>query len=72
MILGDDVFEEIVGTEKEVITNELFSRSTFFGWVVSGKMSSKLIASFPQVHHITLDDQWKRFRELEELPSVKH
>ena len=72
VILGGDVFEQIVGTEKQAITKELFARSTVFGWVVSGKVSTNNSTSFPQVHHVTLDDQLKRFWELEELPSVEH
>ena len=66
------MFELIVGTEKQAITKEIFARNTVFGWVVSGKVSANHSTSFPQVHHVTSDDQLKRFWELEELPSVKH
>ena len=73
MILGADVYEQIVGQEKRTITKDLLARNTLFGWVVSGRTQQQSSSSIPvNSFHISLDDQLKKFWELEELPTTKH
>ena len=73
MILRADVYEQIVGQEKRTITKDLFARNTLFGWVVSGRTQQQSSSSIPvNSFHISLDDQLKKFWELEELPTTRH
>ena len=68
VILGSDIYEQIVGEEKRATTKELFARNTAFGWVVSGKVS-RGNPTVVQAFHVTLDDQLTKFWELEEIFS---
>ena len=46
MILGCDVFEKVVGTEKRTLTKQLFACNTAFGWIISGVVPEKTISQF--------------------------
>ena len=46
MILGCDVYEQVVGTEKRTLNKQLFARNTAFGWIISGVVPKKMISQF--------------------------
>ncbi len=71
IILGGDVFEQVLGNQKKAIGGGLFARSTVFGWVISGKMLD-CCTNRIQTFHVTLDEQLQKFWELEEIPQQKH
>ena len=74
IIIGADIIEQVMDNHKRAISNELFARKTVFGWVLCGKVPMRLInhSNVFHVSHITLDEQLKKFWELEEVPKIKH
>ena len=68
IILGVDVFEQLVGSKKIAVSDQLYARDTPFGFVLSGLTpfsNQTRVASF----HIAADFDLKQFWELEELPK---
>ena len=59
MILGADVFEEIIENERKEISPGLFLRKTIFGWIVLGKHDDTVGEAFHC--HLSIDDTLRRF-----------
>ena len=68
LILGADIFEDVVLDEKIKTSNGLYFRKTEFGWVASGQTSSR--TNHPtQSYHVTSEFNLKNFWELEQIPT---
>ena len=67
MILGVDVFEEIIEIERKEISPGLFLRKTIFGWIVLGKHDDTVGEAFHC--HLPIDDTLRRFWEMENVPK---
>ena len=59
MILGVDVFDEIIENERKKISPGLFLRKTIFGWIVLGKHDDTVGKAFHC--HLSIDDTLRRF-----------
>ena len=77
MLIGGDIYPEILlaGLKKNIL-GTLIAQETVFGWILTGPLQTRLnqpptrIVSF--FNEVALDDQLKRFWELEELPRRKY
>ena len=67
MILGADVFEEIIEIERKEISLGLFLRKTIFGWIVLGKHDDTVGEAFHC--HLSIDDTLRWFWEIENVPK---
>ena len=71
VILGNDIFYEVLLPQKIKITNHLYAQSTIFGWVLGGQISVSNSGS--KMFHTTLvsseteNELIQRFWELEEF-----
>ncbi|XP_073814339.1 uncharacterized protein [Musca autumnalis] len=74
MLIGSDVLPRIIktGLQKDVSGN-LLAQSTEFGWIISGKPSSNSVVSFSSWTTTIdpLNDELKKFWELESIPNEK-
>ena len=69
MILGADVFEELMETQRRKISLGLFLRKTIFGWVLLGKQNEST-TSFISCH-ASIDEILRKFWEVKTLPQRK-
>ena len=69
MILGADVFEELMENQRREISPGLFLRKTIFGWVLIGKQNEST-NSFISCHAF-IDETLRKFWEVETLPQRK-
>ena len=68
IILGADIFEEVVLQDKIKTPEGLYFRKTEFGWVAAGQVPSE--ENRPtQSYHVTSEFDLRKFWELEELPK---
>ena len=67
MLLGADVFEEIIENERKEISPGLFLRKRIFGWIVLGKHDDTVVEAFHC--HLSIDDTLRRFWEIENVPK---
>ena len=63
IILGYDVYNDIVGCEKIKFTDKLYARDTLFGWMISGRTPGPSTTFFNSFH-VSIE-------ELEEIPDFK-
>ena len=70
IILGCDVYNDIVGCEKIKLTDKLYARDTLFGWMISGRTPGPPTTFFKSFH-VSIDDSLRKFWELEEIPDFK-
>ena len=68
LILGADIFEDVVLDEKIKTRNGLYFRKTEFGWVASGQTYSRT-NHLTQCYHVTSEFNLKNFWELEQIPT---
>ena len=66
MILGADVFEELIENQREEISPRLFLKTTF-GWIILGKQPG-INDGFASCH-FSLDETVRKFWEIESLPQ---
>ena len=59
MIIGVDVFEEIIENEREEVSPGIFLRKTIFGWIVLGKHDDTVGEAFHC--HLSIDDTLRRY-----------
>ncbi|XP_067142348.1 uncharacterized protein [Centruroides vittatus] len=73
ILLGADVYNEVIcpgqckgppGTPSAL--------NTVFGWVLSGPIGLNQPPVSVKVHHCSINNQLKKFWELEELPEIRH
>ncbi|XP_075167803.1 uncharacterized protein LOC142239957 [Haematobia irritans] len=73
MLLGSDVLPSIIlsGVERDV-AGCLLAQNTEFGWLISGPPKPRTISTFASwvASHETLNDDIRKFWELEEVPIV--
>ena len=69
MILGADVFEELMENQRREISPGLFLRKTIFGWMLIGKQNEST-NSFISCH-ASIDETLRKFWEVETLPQRK-
>ena len=69
MILGADVFEELMENQRREISPGLFLRKTIFGWVLIGKQNEST-NSFISCD-ASIDETLRKFWEVETLPQRK-
>lgn len=74
MLLGSDILPFILktGVQKNVSGN-LLAQETEFGWLISGPPCARSVTTFASwvTSSDTLNEEVKKFWELEEIPSVK-
>ena len=70
IILGCDVYNDIVGCEKIKLTYKLYARDTLFGWMIRGRTPGPPTTFFKSFH-VSIDDSLRKFWELEEIPDFK-
>ena len=68
LLLGADVYDQVVGQQKRQIGKRLFLRDTAFGWVVSGALdkSSTMVGDTHALHG-QVDFQLQSFWEVEDV-----
>ncbi|XP_063722419.1 uncharacterized protein LOC134848836 [Symsagittifera roscoffensis] len=70
IILGCDVYNDIVGCGKIKLTDKLYARDTLFGWMISGRTPGPPTTFFKSFY-VSIDDSLRKFWELEEIPDFK-
>ena len=70
IILGCDVYNDIVGCEKIKLTDKLYARDTLFGWMICGRTPGPPTTFFKSFH-VSIDDSLRKFWELEEILDFK-
>ena len=73
IILGSDVFEDLVLDGKFIDGNGLHFRNTVFGWIASGKHSNTSKDSTKVTSSVCINNTFdlRKFWELEEIPMAK-
>ena len=69
IILGADVFKELIENQREELSPGLFLSKTIFGWIILGKQPGKTDGL--ALCHFSLDETVRKFWEIESLPQSK-
>lgn len=74
VLIGADLFWHLMSEGKIKLANGAFLQNTKLGWIVSGSVQSNIISEnitcyFTQTLENPLDEQLRKFWEVEELPS---
>ena len=68
IIIGFDLFEQVIGNERTKVCDGIYARKTVFGWTICGSKPGKsgtTVSSFPS----SVDFGLKQFWELKEIPK---
>ena len=71
IIIGIDLYEQVIGNERTNACDGVYARKTVFGWTICGSKPGKSVTSVSSFQS-SVDFDLKQFWELEEIPKGRH